>query len=424
MYIFFIRHFNDIDHMSPVVWRMHQAHYLVAVYCMNPEYDIRADYRLNFLNDCGIKVDYIYGEYDQGLGLLYRILRFLFIKLNAFNRSSLSTGVAESYRVRYMVSKLTQKICKRLYRFVQKKYYDVNWARNFIKMTNAKVLCFDWIETYKFVVDPLPLAAKEYSIPAISLPHGVFLYTNMDIKIGATQEMRFEKFHRFDRTVVQNPLRKEVIARSGVPSDQLVVLGSARYCDEWMDQNKKIIPRKMPAKTDANKKLKVVLMTTRPRYRINVDRMIKTFDMLSNIDGLEVVIKPHTRTGGEAYMYKNANLSEVSDLSSVELCEWADVILVIASSIIIEALKQRKPALYLKYLHENTMEYEEFKACWIINSDEELKNALSSLHNNPSAVPYNEEDVNRWLSEIIFGGRAKRDVLNDYQKFILNCSMN
>jgi len=424
MYIFFIRHFNDIDHMSPVVWRMHQEHYLVAVYCMNTDYDIRADYRLNFLKDCGIKVDYIYGEYDQGLGLLYRILRSLFIKLNAFNRSSLSSGIAESSSAGAMVSKLMQKICKRLYRFIQKKYYDVNWARNFIKMTNAKVLCFDWIETYKFVVDSLLLAAKEYSIPAVSLPHGVFLYTNEDIKIGATQEMRFEKFHRFDRTVVQNPLRKEVIARSGVPRDQLVVLGSARYCDEWMNQNKKIIPRKMPTKTDANKKLKVVLMTTRPRYRINVDRMIKTFDMLSKMDGLEVVIKPHTRTGGEAYMYQNANLSEVSDLSSVELCEWADVILVIASSIIIEALKQRKPALYLKYLHENTMEYEKFKACWIINSDEELNNALAALCDNLSTVPYNEEDVNRWLSEIIFGGRKKRDVLNDYQKFIVNCRTN
>lgn len=424
MYLFFIRHFNDIDHMSPVAWRMHQDHYLVAVYCMNPEYDIKADYRLNFLKDCGIKVDYIYGETDQELGLLYRILRFLFIKLYAFNRSSFSHGVAESYSVRSIFSRRTKKISRRLYGFVQKKYYDVNWAGNFIKKTNAKVLCFDWTEPYKFVVDPLLLAAKQCSIPAISLPHGVFLYTNKDIKIGATQEMRFEKFKRFDYTVVQNPLRKEVIARSGVPRNQLVVLGSARYCDEWMNLNKKIIPRKLPAITDTNKKLKVVLMTTRPKYRINVDRMLKTFDMLSKMDGLEVVIKPHTRTGRETYMYKNANLSEVSDLSSVELCEWADVILVIASSIIIEALKQRKPALYLKYLHENTMEYEEFKACWIINSDEELNSALSSLRDNPSDVPYNEENVNRWLSEIIFGGQEKRDALNDYQKFIVSCSMN
>ena len=150
--------------------------------------------------------------------------------------------------------------------------------------------------------------------------------------------------------------------------------------------------------------------------------MIKTFDILSDIDGLEVVIKPHTRTGGEAYMYQNANLSEVSDLSSVELCEWADVVLVVASSIIIEALKKGKPALYLKYLHENTMEYEEFNACWTINSEKELRYALSSLYENRYKLPYTEENVNRWLSEIIYGGQEIRDTLNDYEQFIVNCS--
>jgi hypothetical protein len=35
------------------------------------------------------------------------------------------------------------------------------------------------------------------------------------------------------------------------------------------------------------------------------------------------------------------------------LCEWADVMLVIGFSILIESLIQRKPILYLKYLHEN-----------------------------------------------------------------------
>jgi hypothetical protein len=205
-----------------------------------------------------------------------------------------------------------------------------------------------------------------------------------------------------------------------VPRERLVVLGSARYCDEWMAQNRKILPRKMGPENSRSPKLKVVLMTTRPKYRIHVDRMIKTFEMLSNLDDIEVVIKPHTRTGDEAYMYQDVPISEVSDYSSVELCEWADVILVVASSIIIEALKQGKPALYLKHLHKNKMEYEEFEACWTINSDDELRDALLALKHNPDKVPYTQENVNRWLAEIIYGGREKRDVLNDYEQFIVN----
>jgi UDP-N-acetylglucosamine 2-epimerase len=258
------------------------------------------------------------------------------------------------------------------------------------------------------------------SIPIISLPHGVFLYTNNFIKFDSTEKMRFEKFNLFDYVVVQNPLRKKVIAKSGVDDQKIVVLGSTRYCDEWMAQNRKILPRKMLPQEVIDKKLKVVFMTTRPSYRINVDRMMQTFEMLSQMEDFEVVIKPHTRSGDEAFIYRDVPLSDVSDLSSVELCEWADVILVIASSIIIEALKLGKPALYLKHLHENTMEYEKFNACWIINSDAELKDALSSLRKDKNNLPYTEENVNRWLAEIIYGGRNKRDILNDYTQFIVS----
>jgi hypothetical protein len=59
MYLFFVRHFNDIDHITPVVWKMKKDNYPVAVYCMNPRYDIRSDYRLCFLKSQGVTVNYL-----------------------------------------------------------------------------------------------------------------------------------------------------------------------------------------------------------------------------------------------------------------------------------------------------------------------------------------------------------------------------
>jgi hypothetical protein len=144
--------------------------------------------------------------------------------------------------------------------------------------------------------------------------------------------------------------------------------------------------------------------------------------MLSKLNGIEVLVKPHTRTGKDAGIYNDLPLSNVVHISSVELCEWADVMLVVGSSIIIETLKQGKPALYLKYLHENTTEYEDFGACWIIHDETELQEALRSLKNSKREVPYSDEDVNRWLSEVIYGGRGERDVLKDYEQFIINCA--
>ena len=40
MYLFFVREFNDIDHITPIVWKMGQDNYPVAVYCLNPQYDL------------------------------------------------------------------------------------------------------------------------------------------------------------------------------------------------------------------------------------------------------------------------------------------------------------------------------------------------------------------------------------------------
>jgi hypothetical protein len=261
------------------------------------------------------------------------------------------------------------------------------------------------------------------SIPVLSLPHGVFIYTNKRIKIGSVERERlvtFEKYDRFDTIAVQNNLFKKVIVDSGVSPEKISILGSARYCDEWTEVNRKIIPRHISPVSLGYKedKLKVVFMTTRPHYRINIKKMKATFQMLSRLKNFEVAIKPHTRTGKEAEIYSDINLTDVSNMSSVELCDWADVVLIIASSIIIESLKMNKPSLYLKYLHENTVEYEEFESCWTINSDEELKTALISLQHNKESVPYNQKNVNCFLNEIIFGGQEKRDVLMDYEQFI------
>jgi hypothetical protein len=138
------------------------------------------------------------------------------------------------------------------------------------------------------------------------------------------------------------------------------------------------------------------------------------------LPNLHLVVKPHTRTGKEAVVYDAMPVPNVSDLSSVELCEWADVVLVIGSSILIEPLKLDKPVLYLKYLHENTTQYEDIGACWTISDEEELIRAIQSLIADPDKVPYGKVSVDAFLSEIVYGGGEKKNVLEAYKQFIVN----
>ncbi len=422
MYLFFVRAFNDVDHLTPIVWKMSGDNHPVAVYCINPEYDIQNDYRLDFLKQLGVTVSYIYNDFDRDLGMLHRVMRFLFQRSLALQRGSNANPRSSFSILSNHLRRLARTTGTLLYELTRRSFYDLHWARNILERTGARALCFDWVSPQRYVVKVLLEAAKEACIPTLALPHGVHVYTNESAKNYLPTNRVREKYSRYDRIVVQNRLAKEFISKSGVESEKVLVLGSARYCNEWTEQNKKLLPRVMNPKDENTDKLKVVFMTTRPRYRVDAERMLGTFDMLSNLNGVEVLVKPHTRTGKDAGIYRDLPLPNVADISSVELCEWADVMLVIGSSIIIETLKQGKPTLYLKYLHENTTEYEDFGACWIIHDETELQDALRSLRDSKRKVPYQDEDVERWLSEIIYGGRSERDVLKDYAEFIVSCA--
>ena len=85
---------------------------------------------------------------------------------------------------------------------------------------------------------------------------------------------------------------------------------------------------------------------------------------------------------------------------------------------------QGKPVLYLKYLHANTMLFEECGACWTIHNEAELEQAFKALRNKGMDLPYSDENVTRFLLEVVYGGQNKRDVLKDYVHFITTCSNN
>ena len=424
MYLFFVRHFNDIDHIAPIVWKMSKDGYPVAVYCMNPRYDIHKDYRLLFLAKQGVKVDYIHNNFGQNLGRFHEFMHSLFRRSLDLERRLSSNDETQPLIQSRLFRQMPAIAGILLYKLTRRKFYDLTWAHNILEKTEARALCFDHVMPGLFVVDVFLKAAQEISIPVLSLPHGIFLYTNEVTKPKSTDSRRFSKFDRFDYIIVPNQLRKELLARSGVTKEKIFVLGSARYCSEWLHQNNKITPRKIESSNSTAGKLKLVFMPSKPRCRIDVERMHNTIDILASLSEIEAVVKPHTRTGRESHLFSNMPIPNVSHVLTPELCEWSDVVLVIGTSVITEVLMRGKPALYLKYLHANTTLFEELGACWTIHDEAELKKALLSLQANRTAVPYGNENVARYLEEIVYGGGGHRDVLSGYEQFIVSCTSN
>jgi hypothetical protein len=353
-------------------------------------------------------------------------MRFLYLWIFA-KAKRLNSDNQES-RLLLLLSRWGQLIIEwighKLYKLTRKIFYNKNWARYILEHSRAQVLCFDHIIHNQYVVAVLLRAAKEMSIPTIALPHGVYLYTNESSKPKSTPKQRFSKFDRFDYVVVQNQLRKNVLARSGIGEDKVVVLGSARFCEEWIEQNMKILPKMINSNAKSTEKLKTVFLTSKPQCRVDMERMLSTIEILSNHREIELKLKPHTRMGASPHLFVNLPIANASDVLTAELCEWADVVIVIGTSVMTEALMQGKPVLYLKYLHANTMFFEECGACWTIHNEAELERAIQSLRVKKMQVPYAQENVNKFLSDVVYGGHTKRDVLRDYVQFITECNPN
>jgi UDP-N-acetylglucosamine 2-epimerase len=309
------------------------------------------------------------------------------------------------------------------YKIAREIYYDQRWARSVLKRTNAQAVCFDYIMPRLYVVDAFLKAAREMSIPVLALPHGVQLYTNEISKPKSTETRRFAKFNRFDYIIAPNKLRKDILVKAGVAGDKISVLGSARYCRAWIEQNNEIVPKAAAKSSGSPEKLKVVLMPSKPQCRLDLERMFASCRLIAELTEIEAVIKPHTRTR-KMDQFGNYPLPDVSHVLTADLCGWADVLLVVGSSVMTEALMRGKPVLYLKYLHDNTTLFEELGACWIIHNEFELKNALVSLQAKKADLPYSEKSVAAFLSEVVYGGNSNRDVLDAYEQFIVNCALS
>jgi len=424
MYLFFVRHFNDIDHLTPVAWKLNKDGYQVAVLCMNLRYDIRQDYRLRFLKDQGVAVDYLYDAFYEKRSPVHK---FLYALIRASYKAQ--QKLAHDYQgpsgaLPKLLGRLVGLAGTMFYKIAREIYYSHRWARSVLKRTNAQAVCFDYIMPRLYAVDAFLKAARQMSIPVLALPHGIQLYTNEITKPKSTETRRFAKFNRFDYIIAPNKLRKDILVKAGVAADKISVLGSARYCSDWLEQNTKIVPKVIGNNGSSSGKLKIVLMSSKPQCRMDVKRMINTFGILADLNEIEACIKPHTRTGGNKDIFDDIQLPNVSHVLTAELCEWADAMLVVGSSVIAEALMRGKPALYLKYLHANTTLSEEMGACWIIHNEPELKDALLSLHTDKTQVPYKAQNVAKFISEIVHGGTANSDVLGDYEKFIVGCASN
>ncbi|MBW8039154.1 MAG: hypothetical protein FVQ85_04050 [Planctomycetes bacterium] len=419
MILFFIRRFNDIDHITPIVYRMVKDGYKqMAVLALNSKIDLENDFRLNFLkNECGVQIDHVCRFYAPR-AIQKFAARFLCRPANS-KKQNIFIKAIRFFWYKYCHSFWLKKV-------VFKYIFGEKWAYGFLKDNDVRLLVFDWQWVKKPTICALIYAAKKSNTPAIAVPHGISLYTNTKWTVSSFNqdtELAFkERLKDYDKVLVQHERYKQTIVNHGVPKDKVHVLGSTRFCREWEEIYWQLIPDspEYPAGSE-NGRVKVVFMDHSQNYRIDSDKVIDTVKKLSRLDFVDLVIKPSTASEKSLSSLELYNLARVdTDTSSVQLIRWADVVMGTTSSILLEPLLMDKIFVYPRYLHENDMLWDEMEACWTVKNYDELESALKKISEKPGYKPYSNDNVNNFIDEVVYGGVKDRDVLGDYKDFILS----
>jgi len=427
MIVFFVRRFNDIDHMTPVISKIAEhGEHDVMVLSLDPSYNMWKNPCIVFLKTkFNITFDYIYNIYKPTK--MHSFLAFLMC--SRYSHNSWWRSLRRFFRKDAIIhmSEFFAQCCFDIVRKIfccnltvdrKKKYYHQDWAEGFLKRFGVQILIFDWVKNYQNVTGSLIAAANKMKIPTVGLPNGGMVWTvnsweKEDVSI-------YGESYLFDFIVSPNENAKKVFIKGGISPERSHVLGSARFCSEWMNVYPNVyLGQQFISKQNDKSKLRVVYMEGGIKVLSDKKALIKMIREISSLDFIDLVIKPKSRSN-RLQILELACFGQVTpNVSSFLLCKWADVVIVGISSIYLEVLGQKKVLLYPKFLFRRTVHFEQMGVAWIVNEHKEMIEVLYSLKNDLSSKPYSERAVENLFTEIVNGGVVNRDVLGEYRDFIL-----
>tara|TARA_B100000686_G_scaffold341974_1_gene420277 strand:- start:10102 stop:11376 length:1275 start_codon:yes stop_codon:yes gene_type:complete len=397
--LFFLRHYNDIDHITPVIYKWIDSGHSCDVIMIGSK-QFQNDYRIKFLRKLeGVRVAHIRE--------LLRPLEFIMWRLQTL----LLVGGIRRSLVGPFVSKLAEIYDAKKRDFFWKRTADrlLNYS---FEGVNEGVVVFDWIERNSVIsiewVEKVISVAHAKGFRAVSLPHGDSPHANQLIRRREwvlRPDNTFAAAKMFDKLVVPNELCAGRF-RPFLKDQAISVLGSPRYCDEWLEKLAKFLPDSPLNLSDS--KLKIAVFLRKNNFTTFWEEVSEVVQMIAAFKDIEVIIKPHTRSGWKQSLTKEAALLKLPNVSiagnnvhSAHLLNWADVIIDIATSVSFEAVKLNKPVLAADYLHAGRSTVANFMPETEMKCRDDIYIKIEEFIANGYESFYIEENRQRFLKEII-----------------------
>lgn len=348
--LYFIRKYNDIDHVTPILYSICGKNNLLYLCSLNTHQNFENDYRIFLLKKKFKEVHFIKYEKFFKLSLLQK---FNFKLINPFKYNSLE------YYFYFCLS------------FLFKGNRDFGKV-NFSKKTNIK---FDLVLFDHFNPEAISLFSnllrklKNKKNKIFCLPHGFSMYENPGAFNLLTYDFKIiEKYA--DKIFVTSSNWYKLIKKVIKKKNKIILIGSLRFTSYWRNIiEKSIIVKK-------KKDIDILIFGNENARFLNLKNYQNMFDYLNEFQNLNIVYKPSTRTNRIKFVKIPPNI-KISKSHSLNLIYQSKLVIAHNTSVIFDVLFKNKLFISPRFLRPKNSKFEfiheKIKCCYIAYTTEEFK---------------------------------------------------
>lgn len=413
-YLFCLRHFNDIDNITPAIhFLLERRPVRVTILIYSLDYDYRSDPSLQFLQRTWggrLRVVWIgaLAGYSEAI-----ISRPRFRKLYqgwrlVFRKPVLSWAIAKSDA-------------------------QGNWAlwlRNLFDSWGCpSTAIFDQNRTS--TIAGLLAALRGAGVERIiSLPVSPWINFNVlrqvdFIRLDAAAFWENHDYSGFDEIGQVDSYYRDSLddffKLLGHPSpfqDRGRILGAIRFTEAWLTVranygNKDSDKNRLPPRNPECRRL--LILPSHRKGNAFWDEYLRTLQFIDQFEDYDILVKPHTRYG-DGYNNLPENIRMMPDADTSQLIDWSEIILYWSSSVVLEGFQKGKTMINLDYLNGNHSVFSLFGAGYHCRSRDDLMKVLLSEQEMRKAETVSAKGRNMVRKNIIEGGQGSK-VVERYLEF-------
>jgi hypothetical protein len=362
--------------MSPIIYKLHKEGEDVEVICSNMLFDLDRDYRIDYLKSEGVAINYYYSVlgYSSILDICVRRL----LSLHPY---------------------FLKKIPKRFWSwFYHNNTISLVKFKKYIRLKKIKTVTYDEAQTVKNKAN-FYAAARFFSLPAILIPTS---HRVMCKKVKKNKKGNYKD--NCDYFLLPHGLNED-------EREKKIILGSPKFGWEWVKKNKTLLYRRFAISGDTDDLRKITVLE-RPSIGFTSSSSIGIWLSKKSIEkGFEVsfIEKPRNVTPcftDETDYFKRPAMSFINN-SNLIICS--------ITSLVIDAIAQRKKVIYLKFLDPlHSATFDESPELCIINSLSELESLDFDF-----VAKEKQKNIEKFVAlhtQIDFG-RCSLSILENYLNF-------